>query len=723
MKRLTFTFLLLWLVGSGFAQAQYDTIALNDWLTGKFSPDYVWGLRSMNDGEHYTSVSYGGSGMVLVKYSYETGQAVDTLINFAALGMPWVSSDYDFSSDESKILFYANAKKIYRRSFTADYYIYDLKTKQLKPVASKPQRIATLSPDGKLVAFMQDNNLYVKDLETDVERQITFDGQKNSIINGAPDWVYEEEFSFNRAYQWSPDGRYIAYMKFDESQVPMYQLTFYPDDFRQPYPEYYKYKYPKAGEVNSVVTVHVYDLKTGNTVDIKIDQPYEYIPRIKWRPDGKYLAIEIMNRHQDTLHLLYADPQTGKSFVAFTETNKYYIEDNFYDNLRFLPDGYMLVLSERDGWRHFYLYDWDGKFIKPLNKGNWDVVSYVDYNPKTKTLYYKAAKQTPIRREIYALNIKNGREKQITHDLGSPDINFSKTFKYYLYEFSNATTPYQYAIYNAKGKKVRQIVDNKELQDLVKQYGNIHRTFFSFTTEDGVTLNAYRVLPPDFDSTKQYPAIVMQYSGPASQTVVDRWSFGWAEYLASHGYVVFGVDPRGTDLRGEAFRKITYLQLGNYESKDLAAAGKYFASLPYIDGKRLGLWGWSYGGFMVLSVLTRYPGIYTAGVAVAPVTNWRYYDNIYTERYMRTPQENPDGYDKNSPITYARDLKDHLLIIHGLADDNVHPENTFQFVRQLTKAGIQFRMHIYPNKNHGLPGEYKHLYRMKTDFFNRYLKP
>ncbi len=722
MKRFFALLISLWLVTSGFSQQQYDTIALNDWLSGKFYPDMVWGLKSMNDGVHYTSISFDRSGMSLVKYSYETGEAVDTLINFAELGMPYVGFDYEFSNDESKILFYTDKKPIYRHSFTANFYVYDLKNKKLIPVSDKPQQIASFSPGGDKVAFMRDNNLFIKDLVTGEEKQITFDGEKNKIINGAPDWVYEEEFSFSQAYQWSPGGRYLAYMKFDESRVKEYQLTFYPDDFRLPYPTYYKYKYPKAGEENSIVTVHIYDLKTGKTIDADITVPYEYIPRIKWRPDGKYLAIETMNRHQDTLNLLFTDPKTGKTFVAFTETNKRYIEDNFYDNLRFLPDGYMLVLSERDGWRHFYLYDWDGRFIKPLNKGNWDVVKYIDYNPKTKTLYYKAAKHSPINREIYALNIRTGREKQISKGTGNPDITFSKTFKYYLYEFSNARTPYQYAIYNNRGRLIRTIIDNKDFAQEIAKYG-IRKEFFTFKTTEGIQLRAYRVLPPDFDSTKQYPAVVMQYSGPASQTVVNSWRFGWAEYLASHGYVVFGVDPRGTDLRGEDFRKITYLQLGNYESQDLAEAGKYFASLPYIDGDRLAIWGWSYGGFMVLSVLTRHPGIYSTGIAVAPVTNWRYYDNIYTERYMRTPQENPDGYDNNSPLSYADKLQGHLLIIHGLADDNVHPENTFQFVRLLTKAGKQFRMHIYPNKNHGLPGEYKHLYRMKTDFLNKYLKP
>ena len=721
-RKILFALISLFFISSAFAQQKFDTLSLADVIGGRFFPKYVWGIKSMNDGIHYSSLSITPQGMALVKYSYETGQPVDTLINFAKLSIPWIGFKYQFSQDESKVLFYTNARHIYRHSFTANFFVYDLKKQLLTQVFDQPVRIATLSPNGKMVAFMKDNNLFIKDLKTSKITQITFDGKKDSIINGAPDWVYEEEFSFNKAYQWSPNGRYLAYMKFDESQVPKYVLLKYSDDITNSYPDYYTYKYPTAGEPNSKVTVHIYDLKTAKTKQVKINIHYEYIPRIKWRPDGKFLAIETMNRHQDTLHLLYANPKTGQSHVVFTETNSKYIEDGFYDNLRFLPDNKMLVLSERDGWRHFYLYDWNGKLIKALNHGDWDVVSYIDFDPKTQTLYYKAAKHSPINREIYALDINTGEEKQISHDTGNPDITFSKTFKYYIYQFSNATTPPKFELYNSDGQLVRTLVDNSDLLDTLAKYGNIHKTFFTFTTGHGVKLYAYKILPPDFDSTKKYPAVLMQYSGPASQTVVNRWDLAWGEYLASHGYVVFAVDPRGTNLRGEQFRKITYLQLGKYESLDLADAGKYFASLNYIDGNHMAIWGWSYGGFMVLSVLTRHPGVFSTGIAVAPVTNWRYYDNIYTERYMRTPQENPDGYDQNSPLTYADQLNAHLLIIHGLADDNVHPINTFQFTRLLDKAHKSYRMHIYTNLNHSLPGVYLQLFRMKTDFLNKYLK-
>jgi len=719
MRRFGILILLLSLSFSSFTQI--DTLSLSSILSREFSAQYVWGMKSLNDGKHYVAMDY-TNGQAIVKYSYKTGEPVDTIINLSKLNLGWIFPDYNFSSDESKILFYTNVTRIYRHSFIANYYVYDLKKKKLISVSDSAQRIVSFSNDGNKLAFVRNNNIFIKDLVSGKEKQITFDGKKNAVINGAPDWVYEEEFSFSKAYSWSPNDEFLAYIKFDESNVKTYNLKFYPENFKEPYPEIYTYKYPKAGEENSKVSVHIYNIKTGKTLQIKIDQPYEYIPRIKWRPDSRYLAIEIMNRHQDTLKLLYADPITGKSFVAIMETNKYYIEDSFYDNLIFTPDGYIFVMSERDGWRHLYLYDWDGNFIKQLTKGQWDVINFIAYNPQKKILYYRAARTKPINREVYSVNIKTNKDKVIFDNDGINNVEFSKTFKYFLYSHSNATTPPSYAIYDNHKQLIRKLVDNTNLLEKINKYGGINKTFFVLTTEEGVDLWAYRIVPPDFDPSKKYPAIIMQYSGPNSQTVINSWRFGWANYLAQQGYVIFGIDTRGTGTRGERFRKITYLQLGKYESKDLANAGKYIANLPYIDNKKLGIWGWSYGGFMVLSVLTRYPGIYNVGIAVAPVTNWRYYDNIYTERYMRRPQENPNGYDQNSPISYAENLQDHLLIIHGLTDDNVHVENTFQFVMQLVNAGKQFKMHIYPNKNHSLPGTYNHLYRMKTDFFNHYLK-
>ncbi len=721
MRKFIVFFLSLLLTGFTLAQNQLDTLSLDSILDGAFYPNFVWGYKSMNDGLHYTSIKYTPNGAYLIKYSYKTGKAVDTLVNFAKLGVPFPSPNYKFSKDENLILFYRLVHKIYRRSFTAYYYVYNLKTQKLTPITDHPIRIADLAPDGSKVSFMYKNNLYIFDLKTHKTTQITFDGQKNKIINGAPDWVYEEEFSFNQAYHWSPNSQYIAYMKFDESQVKTYTLKFYPDDYNKPYPEIYTYKYPKAGEKNSIVTVYIYNLKNQKTTKVNFPHHYEYVPRIKWRPDSKYLGIEVMNRRQDTLEFLLANPANGQTKLALTETNKKFIEDGFYDNLRFLPDNHIILLSERDGWRHFYLYDWDGNFEKALNHGNWDVIKYIAYNPKTKTLYYQAAKTSPLNREVYALNIKSGKDIPIANRPGTNDVEFSKSFKYYLLHFSSAQTPDYFAIYNIHNHLIRVIYDNQWLLNKIKKYGGINKTFFTFTTEDSVKLYAYRIVPPNFDSTKQYPAIVMQYSGPNIQTVLNTWEFGWANYLADHGFIVFGVDTRGTGARGEAFRKITYLKLGIYESHDLMEAAKYIGSLPYVKKHRIGLWGWSYGGFMVLLTLTRFPGYYHAGIAVAPVTNWRYYDDIYTERYMLTPQQNPEGYKITSPITYAKNLRDHLLIIHGLADDNVHPENTFQFVNQLIKYNKQFQMFIYPNKNHALPGTYHQLYRMKTNFFIKYL--
>ncbi len=722
MKRI----LILLMVLVGFeASAQKKLTLDNFFKTYDVYANYVYGFKSMNDGEHYTAMDY-SNGQKLVKYSYKTGKPVATLVDFTQLGLR-AGNDYVFSNDETKILFYTNRKRIYRRSFTADYYVYDLKTKELIALnKDHQQRIAAFSPDGNKVAYMYQNNLYVFDLKTRQTKQITFDGEMNKIINGAPDWVYEEEFEFNKAYQWSPDGKYIAYVKFDESNVRSYMLKFYDVQEYEPYPEIYKYKYPKAGEDNSIVTVHVYNLETGKTVKADIGEETDiYIPRIKWRPDGKYLAIERENRAQNKIDLLYANPDDGSTKVVLTETNKYYIETDFLDNLRFLPGNKLLVLSERSGWRHFYLYDWSGNFLNPVTKGKWDVLEYVDYNPKTQTLYYKAAKVKPIQNEIYAISLDGKKDRKITDREGSNDIEFSKNFKYYMLSYSSANTPPYFALYNSKGKLVRVLEDNKDYAEYIKQFGDFKKEFFTFTTSEGVTLWAYKILPPNFDPKKKYPVIVTQYSGPNSQTVTDSWSYSWNNYWASLGYIVIGVDTRGTGARGEAFRKITFHQLGNYESRDLMETAKYLATLPYVDKDRLAIWGWSYGGFMVLSVMTRYPGYYSVGITTAPVTNWRFYDNIYTERYMGKPQDNPDGYDKNSPLTYAKDLEGHLLIIHGGSDDNVHPQNTYEFIKRLEEADKDFEMFIYPNRNHSIygPNIRLHLFRQKTKFLNKYLHP
>jgi dipeptidyl-peptidase-4 len=686
----------------------------------------------MKDGVHYTvyNVDWKSGKMSIDEYSYKTGKKVRTLVDLTSLGIGRVSSEYQLSEDESKILIYTNKKPIYRRSFTADFYVYDIKTKKLTKVSKEgKERIASLSPDGTKLAYMRDNNLYIKDLQTGKLMQITKDGKKNNIINGAPDWVYEEEFSFNKAYEWSPDSKYLAFIRFDESKVKEYTLIKYAGEaphYKQYelYPGLYTYKYPKAGENNSIVSVHIYNLATKKTVKADIGTNTDiYIPRIKWNISGDELGIERLNRAQNKIELLYANPNTGESRVVLADTNKYYIGDEVYDNIVFLPDGkHIMLMSERDGWRHLYLYDTKGDFVKQLTKGKWDITKYLGYNPEKEIFYFQAAKVSPIWREIYSVDMK-GRIKKLSSKEGTNDAEFSTGCKYYINTYSNATTPYYITLNNAKGKVIRILEDNAGFMDKINSVGGIHKTFFKFKTSEGIELNAYRIVPPDFDSTKIYPAIIMQYSGPNSQTVLDDWEFGWNNYLADQGFVIFGVDPRGTGARGEKFRKVTFHELGKYETIDLVNSAKYFGSLPYIDKKRIGIWGWSYGGFMVLNAMTKGNGVFNTGVAVAPVTNWRFYDNIYTERYMGKPQDNPSGYDDNSPLNFVKDFKGNLLLCFGTADDNVHPQNSFEFIERMVQANKHFRVFPFVNRNHGIYGGNTrlYLYTMKTNFFEEHL--
>ena len=722
-------YVLLWILLLPFISfgQQQKKISLKDVVNYAYWPNEVWGIKPMDDGEHYSSIDY--SHGQIVKYSYKSGEK-SVLLNYLGFGMTRIGEDYQLSNDGTKILFYSNIKRIYRHSFYAKYYVYDFGTKQLQAVSdSSNLRIASLSPDGKKVAYMQNNNLFIEDLTTGKIKQITTDGKKNHIINGAPDWVYEEEFGYNKAYEWSPDGKYLAYVKFDESRVKEYFLTKYAGEaphYKQYelYPGLYKYKYPKAGEDNSIVSVHIYNLETGKTITADIGKNTDiYIPRIKWNTDGALLGIERLNRAQNKIELLGANPETGQTKLILADSNKYYIGDEVYDNIIFLPDNeHILIMSERDGWRHLYLYKTDGSLERQLTKGQWDVTEYYGYNPDKQIFYYQAAKESPLRREIYAVSIDGKKDKKITSGTGTNEAWFSTGCKYFINKFSNATTPPVFTVNKANGKVLRVLEDNSDYAELIKHVGGSNKTFFTIKTPDAV-LNAFRIVPPDFDENKVYPAIIVQYSGPNSQTVLDDWEFGWNNYLAQEGFVVIGIDPRGTGARGEEFRKVTFHELGKYETIDLVNAAKELGKLKYIDKDRMAIWGWSYGGFMVLNCMTRGNGVFNTGVAVAPVTNWRYYDNIYTERYMGKPQDNPDGYDDNSPLNHVDTFQGNLLLCFGTADDNVHPQNSFEFIEKMVQADKHFETFPFVNRNHGIYGGNTryYLYKMKTDFLKEHL--
>lgn len=708
---------------AGFSQKK---IELQDVVGGRtFAQKSISGLRSMNDGLYYTTQE---SGTKIVKYSYKTGEKVAVIIDLAKIENPGFThfTDYTFSSDETKILFTTNPKGIYRHSFTAEYFIWNQTTQEMTPLSTKgAQQLATFSPDGERVAFVRDNNIFIKSLKFGTENQVTYDGKKNEVINGAPDWVYEEEFSFNKAFEWAPDSRFLAFIRFDEKKVPMFDLPMY--EGMSPaltqyklYPGNEEYKYPKAGEKNSVVSVKIYDLKSKTSVTSDIgDDSTQYVPRIKWTADGSDLAVMKVNRLQNQVDVVLANPFTGDTRAFYSEKNKRYIDENYYDKFIFLPDNkYIVLTSERSGYSHLYLYDRQGIEVKQLTSGKFDVTDFYGFDDKRKIFYYQAAKESPLRREVYFVTLDGKKAGKISTQEGTNRADFSTGFKYYINYFNSATTPNLVTLHDEKGKLIRTLEDNHELKESLKDYQLGQKEFFSFANPEGVELNGWMLKPADFDPSKKYPVLMTQYSGPNSQQVLDNWQVGWDDYMAQEGFIIVCVDPRGTGARGEEFRKMTYMQLGKYESDDQISAAKYLQTLPYVNKDRIAIWGWSYGGFMTALCMEKGADVFHAGISVAPVTNWRFYDSIYTERYMRTPQENPDGYDDNSPLSYADKIKGNYLIIHGSADDNVHLQNTMEFTERMVQAGVPFDMAIYTNRNHGIYGgnTRMHLYTRMTNW-------
>jgi len=707
-------------------------ITLEDIQAGNtFKPETISGLRSMNDGMYYTTLEDGNK---IVKYSYRDGKKVETIFDLSKIKEAPIQSfsSYEFSDDETKLLLTTKEEKIYRHSFTAEYYVWNSVTNELKELSSKGrQQVATFSPDGERVAFVRDNNIFIKSLKFGTESQVTFDGKKNEIINGIPDWVYEEEFSYNKAFAWSPDSKFLAYTRFDETDVKKFSITMFKGEYpslneNEQDPSTYTYKYPKAGQKNSLVSVHVYELKSKTTIAADLgEDPDIYIPRLKWTADGEDLAIMRLNRRQNVLDVLLTNPFTGDTRSFFTEKNDRYISEDFLDDFIFLPDNdYFVVNSERNGYSHLYLYDRQGFLIRQLTDGKFDVTDFYGFDSKKKIFYYQAAKESPLRREVYSISLDGKKEEKLSSKEGINKAEFSSGFKYYINYFSNTETPNTVTLHSNDGKLIRILEDNKKLLDKVAGYTISPKEFFTFTTSEGIMLNGWMIKPPDFDPSKKYPVVMTQYSGPNSQQVLDTWSVDWYNYLAQQGFVVACVDPRGTGARGEDFRKVTYLQLGKYESDDQIEAAKYLGTLPYTDKSNIAIWGWSYGGFMSLLCLEKGGDIFKAGIAVAPVTHYKFYDSVYTERYMRTPKENPDGYNDNSPMKNPRGITGRLLIIHGSADDNVHLQNTMEFTEELVQAGVPFDMAIYTNRNHGIYGGNTrlHLYQKMTDFLENQLK-
>ena len=709
-----------------------EKLDLKSITSGEFSASYVTGINPIEGTDLYASIS--NDGKQIVSYSFKSGKQVAVLFDIHKTQAPFESIDgYVMSPDGKQLLVITKSKAVYRRSFKAEYFIYNIASKKLRKLSEgENQQVATWSPDSKHIAFVKDNNLFVFDGEK--ETQITSDGKFNEIINGIPDWVYEEEFAFNRAFAWNADGTSIGWIRFDESRVKTYSLQLF-EGAKPAHPEFhdypgeYSYKYPKAGQDNSKVSLWSYDLKTGKT--IRLDVPVDadgYYPRIKTSPDRNSLIVYTMNRHQDDMRLYSVNPFTGASKMLIKESVPKFVKEEVMEN-SIVGKKYILMPSDRDGYMHLYLYDMNGKLIRQVEKGKYDVTEIYGMDEKTGDVYFQAAMINPHDRQVYVAH-KNGKVERLTDAEGSNAANFSGDFRYFVNTWSSYSHPQVFTVRSNKGKVIKMLEDNKELLKKTQKYNWGKRETFSFTTSEGVKLDGWMVKPVDFDANKKYPVILFQYSGPGNQQVLNAWNTGsmgqggaFDYYLAQEGFIVVCVDGRGTGGRGAEFEKSTYLRLGDLESKDHVETALYMSSLPYVDKDNIGIWGWSYGGFNTLMSMSEGRPVFKAGVAVAPPTCYRFYDTVYTERYMRTPQENEDGY-KVNPIERADRLHGALLICHGVADDNVHPQNTFEYSEALVQADKDFKELFYTNRNHGIYGgnTRNHLLRQIADWFKSHMK-
>ena len=703
--------------------AQKRDVTLADiWSERTFAAESVYGLRSMNNGLHYTSLEDGK----INKYGYEKEGLIETILSEDELkpsgnGESISIDEYQFSPDESKVLIATETEKIYRHSTREIYYIFDLKTKKLSKLTDDKVRYATFSPDGQNIAYVKKNNLFVANIAPETSRSsimtrnITSDGVFNKIINGATDWVYEEEFAFDKAFFWSPDGKKIAFYRFDETEVEQFSM----DVYGTLYPSQDVFKYPKAGEVNAKVTIHVYNSETQKTTPIDLGK-YEYIPRIKWTKSNNSLSVQRMNRHQNVLDLILISTSDYSQNIILNETTETYID--ITDNLTFLNNKKQFIwTSEKDGYNHIYLYDINGKLVNQVTQGNWDVSSYEGFDEASSTIFYLSSEGSPIEKQLYSIGLDGKSKKKLTTKKGQNRAVFSKGFKYYINYHSSANTPYYITLHDGTGIEKRVLKDNAELLKELEKFNISQQEFFTFNTNEGTNLTAWMIKPQDFDESKKYPVLMYVYGGPGAQTVKNSWggsNFFWYQLLASKGYIIVSVDNRGTGSRGSEFKKCTYKQLGKYETIDQIASAKYLQSLSFVDGNRIGIWGWSYGGYMSSNCLFKGSDIFKMAIAVAPVTNWRYYDSIYTERYMQTPEENANGYDDNSPINHVEKLTGEFLLVHGMGDDNVHFQNAVELSEALVQADKQFDVMYYRNRSHGISGGNTrlHLYKKMTDF-------
>jgi len=727
MKKLYFMFLMCTAVLS----AQKQAITLEDiWANGTFRTQYMNALNSMSHGDFYTVLNYNREteSTSVDKYSYKTLEKVATLVDSKDLPNLESFDNYIFSEAENLLVLGTDTEQIYRHSFLGKFYVYNIATKQLISVSNHLIQEPTLSPDGLKVAFVYQNNLFVKDLKSDETSQITFNGKKNSIINGLTDWVYEEEFAFVRAFQWSGHSDKIAFMRFDETDVPEFTMMKYGESL---YPEKESFKYPKAGENNSKISLHLYNLNTKKTSDINLGALDQYyIPRMKFTAEADLLCVTTLNRHQNNLNLIFVDANTLKSKLILNETDAAYID--ITDNLTFLKDNSFLWTSEKDGFNHIYHYDNNGKLIKQITSGPWEVTEYYGYNSENKQIYYQSVEDGSINRTLYTIGLNGENKKRLGLKSGTNSAAFSNSFNYYINTFTDANTPFIFTLNDAKtGEVIKEVKNNNQLLKNLENYITSPKEFFTLKTKNG-DFNAWMIKPSDFNPNKKYPLFMYQYSGPGSQSVSNSWGGSndyWYQMLAQQGYIVACVDGRGTGFKGAAFKKMTYKELGKYEIEDQIEAANELGKYAYIDKNNIGIWGWSFGGYMSSLAITKGADTFKMAIAVAPVTSWRFYDTVYTERYMQTPQENESGYDNNSPINFTDSLKGKFLLVHGSGDDNVHFQNTMRMIESLVGSNKQFDLFVYPDKNHGIYGRYQgkgnvrlNLYEKMTTFIRQNLK-
>ncbi|MBQ0768213.1 MAG: alpha/beta fold hydrolase [Bizionia sp.] len=718
-------FALTCFLATSLLSAQNKEISLEEIWNGTFRTQGMDALHSLKNGKQYSVLNFDRTtGTTTIDiYDYSTLEKTKTLVSSADIEALRYFSDYTFSANENQVLLATNEESIFRRSTLGNYYVLNTSTGKVIEISEQKIQEPTFSPDGTKVAYGRDNNIYVKDLESGKTTQITSDGVKNKIINGITDWVYEEEFGFVRAFEWNADSNKIAYIRFDETLVPEFSMDVYGDKL---YQTQTVFKYPKAGEANAIVSLHIHNLENSNTRAVTLDKEYNdfYIPRIKWTNNADVLSAQFMNRHQNELDLWMIDAKKNTAFIAIAEKDKAYIDVT--DNLTFLKDDSFIWTSEKDGYNHIYHYDKKGKLINQITKGNWEVTNYYGFDAKADKIYYQSVENGSINRDVYAIGLKGTKKQRLSSNTGTNNADFSADFTYFINTFSNATTPPSYTLNDAKtGKVVKEIKDNKELAEELVDY-KMSPKEFSTIAVNGNDLNMWTIKPKDFDASKSYPLFMYQYSGPGSQQVANKWNSAndyWYQLLAQKGYIVVCVDGRGTGFKGADFKKVTQNELGKFEVEDQIEAAKKIGKLKYIDESRIGIWGWSYGGFMSSNALLKGNDVFKMAIAVAPVTSWRFYDSIYTERYMTTPQENASGYDTNSPINHVDKLKGDYLLIHGTADDNVHVQNTTRMVEALVQANKQFEWMIYPDKNHGIYGGNTrlHLYTKMTNFIARTL--